>query len=112
MSFLVGYLLFAWTEPVQTPPGCPSGTPGCNVPINEGPTGQAKVGGLLLNTGGAIDALIIDKGYIQIKANNGVPGSVDCDEDTERGRMILDYLNNRLYICNGAVRGWDYINLL
>lgn len=50
-------------------------------------------------------------GYIQMNTNNGAPAAGDCDADAERGRMILDYTNNRLYICNGATRAWDYIAL-
>jgi len=50
-------------------------------------------------------------GYIQMNANDGAPAAGDCDADAERGRMILDYTNNRLYICNGATRGWDYMGL-
>ena len=41
----------------------------------------------------------------------GVPASADCDDDSERGRMSIDTTNNRLYICNGATRGWDYVTL-
>ena len=35
----------------------------------------------------------------------------DCDSNNERGRMSIDTTNNRLYICNGATRGWDYVAL-
>ena len=43
--------------------------------------------------------------------NAGPPAVEDCDSDAERGDVILDTTNNRLYICNGATRGWDYIGL-
>lgn len=46
--------------------------------------------------------------YAQIDSVNGAPTAGDCDTDLERGRMIIDYSNNRFYICNGATRGWDY----
>lgn len=52
--------------------------------------------------------------YIRIDAESGAPTSTDCDSVTERGRMLLDYTNNRLYICNenaSSTRGWDYLNL-
>lgn len=56
---------------------------------------------------------IPDGKYIQIEDNNiGVPPVNDCDSDLKRGRISIDTLNNRLYICNGAARGWDYINLI
>jgi hypothetical protein len=61
MSFLVGYLVLAWTEPSQTPPGG-------NVlaPLNVGNVAQTKTGGLILNTGGAPIGLIVDKGNVGI----------------------------------------------
>jgi len=50
-------------------------------------------------------------GYLQIDSYNGIPPASDCDSDDERGRMILDFASNRLYVCNGAARGWDYVEL-
>jgi hypothetical protein len=38
--------------------------------------------------------------------------SDDCNADAERGRMVLDTTNDRLYICDGLTRGWDYLQLL
>ena len=56
---------------------------------------------------------IPDGKYLQIGDNNaGAPPAGDCDADAERGRISLDKTNNRLYICNGATRGWDYMNLI
>ncbi|MBI4656931.1 MAG: hypothetical protein HY746_09345 [Elusimicrobia bacterium] len=53
-----------------------------------------------------------DGKYAQFEDNNaGVPPAADCDADAERGRFSIDTTNNRLYICNGATRGWDYITL-
>lgn len=46
MSFLVGYLVFGWTEPSQAPPDCTPGNPGCDVPINVGSGAQQKTGAL------------------------------------------------------------------
>lgn len=43
--------------------------------------------------------------------SEGTPRSVDCNSYTERGRMALDHENNRLYVCNGPERGWDYMEL-
>ncbi len=51
------------------------------------------------------------KGYAQIDSSISIPVSADCDSDAERGRLILEYTNNRMYICNGASRGWDYLVL-
>jgi len=61
MSILVSYLVFAWTEPSQNPPG--GNVP---APINVGPQGQAKEGGLILNTGGASTGLIVQYGNVGI----------------------------------------------
>ena len=50
--------------------------------------------------------------YMQIDAEAGVPPAGECDANRESGRMILDYTNDRLYICNQrSGRGWDYIGL-
>lgn len=51
-------------------------------------------------------------GYLQFRRfGAGIPTS-GCIDDTERGRLYIDTLNNLLYICNGAIRGWDYISLI
>ena len=53
-----------------------------------------------------------DSGYLQFdKASNGTPTAADCDSSDERGRLAVDTTGNRLYVCNGATRGWDYISL-
>lgn len=51
-------------------------------------------------------------GYFQAEHSSaGAPPAADCDQDAERGRQSLDTAHNRLYICNGAARGWDYVAL-
>ncbi len=53
-----------------------------------------------------------DGKYLQAEDNNaGAPPSADCDSDTERGRISLDTVNFRLYVCAGAARGWDFAEL-
>lgn len=55
---------------------------------------------------------VSSSGYLQFsKTSSGAPVSADCDSDSERGRMIIDTTQNRLYICNGVTRGWDYTSL-
>lgn len=55
---------------------------------------------------------VASTGYPQFKITSaGAPTSTDCDSDAERGRMVIDTTNNRLYICNGASRAWDYVTL-
>ncbi|XOB42310.1 MAG: hypothetical protein ACKKMP_03055 [Candidatus Nealsonbacteria bacterium] len=46
LSLLTAFLVLAWTDAPETPPGCPSEYPGCDAPINIGPTDQTKSGGL------------------------------------------------------------------
>ncbi|OGG14792.1 hypothetical protein A2773_06860 [Candidatus Gottesmanbacteria bacterium RIFCSPHIGHO2_01_FULL_39_10] len=67
--------------------------------------------GIGLSSPGSL--LTIDSsGYLQFKKTNvGVPPAADCDSDTERGRLTIRTDSPRLYICNGASRGWDYIDL-
>lgn len=80
------------------------------------PNGSGKTY-LLGNVGvGATSAdslLTVDgSGYLQFKHSQaGAPPAADCDANSERGRMSINTSNNRLYICNGATRGWDYVSL-
>lgn len=61
---------------------------------------------------GATSLFVPDGKYGQFQNNDaGAPPSVDCDQDIERGRFSIDTTNNRLYVCNGAARGWDYVAL-
>ena len=39
----------AFSNPPGAPPACPSGYPGCDAPLNAGPTAQSKAGALTLN---------------------------------------------------------------
>ncbi len=55
----------AWTEPTATPPD--GNVP---APLNVGSDGQSKSGGLILNTGGAVNGLIVDKGNVGIGTSN------------------------------------------
>jgi hypothetical protein len=53
-----------------------------------------------------------DGKYLQAENNDaGAPPAADCDNNAERGRFSIDTTNNRLYVCNGATRGWDYATL-
>ena len=44
----------------------------------------------------------------QAMVASGTPANVDCNSYQEQGKFTLDTKNNRLYICNGPERGWDY----
>ena len=61
ICFAVAVYVSAWTEPGATPPGS-------NVapPLNVSGTGQSKAGGLIINTGGAANGLIVDQGNVGI----------------------------------------------
>ena len=39
----------AFSNPPGAPPACPSGYPGCDAPLNAGPTAQSKAGALTVN---------------------------------------------------------------
>ncbi|MAF43883.1 MAG: hypothetical protein CMI54_06955 [Parcubacteria group bacterium] len=65
LTVFLGFYIFAWTEPSQAPPGN-----NILAPLNVGPEGQAKEGGLILNTGGAATGLIIDQGNVGIGIMN------------------------------------------
>lgn len=45
-----------------------------------------------------------------VGTNAGVPAATLCDSAEERGRLIIDSTNNRLYVCT-TTRGWDYVAL-
>lgn len=62
LLFSVGLQTFAaFTPPTTTPPAADA-----YAPLNTSPTAQAKTGGLLLNTGGATNGLIVQSGKVGI----------------------------------------------
>ncbi|MDD2805373.1 MAG: hypothetical protein PHV33_07445 [Elusimicrobiales bacterium] len=75
--------------------------------------GLLSTGKVGIGTAAPESALHVPDGmYAQFQDNNaGAPPAADCDADAERGRLSIDTTNNRLYICNGAARGWDYLAL-
>lgn len=42
---------------------------------------------------------------------SGMPPATSCNSYDEQGAFVLDSKNNRLYVCNGPERGWDYTTL-
>jgi hypothetical protein len=50
--------------------------------------------------------------YVYVSLVAGAPPAGDCDADEERGRLVLDTTNSRLYVCGGATRLWDYYSLI
>lgn len=59
LTFLVSFYVIAWTEPTLPPPD--GNVP---APLNTSNVGQSKEGGLILNTGGAVDGLRITSGNL------------------------------------------------
>ena len=53
--------------------------------------------------------------YLRIDAESGAPPAGDCNNNSERGRMVLDFSGGvgayKLYICTGATDGWDTLTL-
>lgn len=58
-----------WTAPLDVPPSCTSGNPGCDAPLTVGNTMQTKVGALTLNTSGSPFqyGLIVANGTVGIR---------------------------------------------
>lgn len=71
-------------------------------------------GNLGIGTTAPVSALHVANGaYAQFENNGaGAPAGADCNADNKRGRLYIDTTNNRLFICNGATRAWDYVNLI
>jgi hypothetical protein len=44
------------------------------------------------------------EGYVQLDTLTSAPPAADCDEASERGRMMVDIANDLLYICTNS--GW------
>src|SRR3989338_3563384 len=59
-----------WASPLQNPPSCTAGNPGCDPVLHAGNVGQIKAGALTLNTFGAALGLLVDKGKVGIGFNN------------------------------------------
>jgi hypothetical protein len=81
MIFVFNYLVLAWTEPSAGPPNN-----NVAAPLNVGNTGQSKSGGLILNTGGAVTGLVVDKGNVGIGITSpnqklDVSGQIHASED-------------------------------
>jgi hypothetical protein len=81
--------------------------------IHSSGTGTAYFKGKIgIGTASPQSALQVEgaPGYLQIDSNDGIPPDFDCGSNAERGRMILDFANNRLYVCTGS-GGWKYAEL-
>ena len=87
LSISMGSLLAAWTSPANTPPDG-----NIAAPINTSTTGQAKQGGLILNTGGSTNGLIVQSGNVGIgttdpQAMLDVAGNIIASDPTANNQV-------------------------
>ncbi|KKN21166.1 hypothetical protein LCGC14_0928220 [marine sediment metagenome] len=85
-------------------------------PTNELIAGTTASGGDLAMVGSTHntkgDVVIHSTSYLRFdKTNAGAPSAGDCDDDGDRGRLVIDTTNDLFYVCNGGVRFWDSIIL-
>jgi len=116
-ALIIGVLFFSaglqtlavFTPPTTTPPNADA-----YAPLTTSPTVQAKVGGLLLNTGSAINGLLIPNGNVGIGTLNptakldvvgavkvGTAAAVICDA-TSSGQQRYNSTSNVMEYCNGT----------
>jgi hypothetical protein len=99
-------LLADFTPPSNNPPTCPAGSPGCDVPLNVGPTNQQKQGMLLLNTAGNTNGLIVQSGRVGIGTIS--PGyMLHVNGNFYATTINTGHGNNELYAMNQNVRITD-----
>lgn len=95
LSIVVSFSVFlvlaqgGWVEPTVAPPGG-----NVAAPLNTGSTGQSKSGGLILNTGGATNGLIVQSGNVGIGTTSpyqtlSVAGNVNIAGNLTLGTSIL-----------------------
>ena len=119
IALIAGVLLFsaglqtfaAFTAPTTAPPGADA-----YAPLHTGSDAQSKVGGLLLNTGGATNGLLVQFGNVGIgtvspAAKLDVTGEVKfgntsatCDAAHE-GQQRYNSTSKGMEFCNGTVWG-------
>ena len=96
ICFLIAFYVVAWQEPAQSPPE--GNVP---APLNVGPEGQSKEGGLILNTGGALYGLIVDQGLTKL-GGSLILHPISRPTSPETGQIYFDQNNQALYYYNGT----------
>lgn len=73
LSLMVVVAEAAWSGPPGAPTACPTGYPGCDVPINTSANGQTKTGALIVGGLRSLTDLVVDGGpanFISVLLNN------------------------------------------
>ena len=115
MALVIGAILFsaglqtfaAFTQPSTAPPGADA-----YAPLSTSPDAQSKIGGLLLNTGGASNGLIVQNGNVGIgvvspTAKLDVAGPIKIANTSATCSSVADA---GLMRYNGKFQGCDGLN--
>jgi len=70
----ISYAQAAWQGPTATPPNG-----NADAPLNVSAIGQSKAGGLILNTGGALNGLVVELGKFIAKGSVKFTNITNCD---------------------------------
>ena len=97
VSLLTGWYVFAFTGPNQAPPGCISGDPGCDAPVNVSDNPQSKTGGFAVNSGNiAAYGFLVPFGNVGI--GTLIPGAkLDVAGTVKIGDDLLDVDGDVIY---------------
>ncbi|KKS35298.1 MAG: putative outer membrane protein [Parcubacteria group bacterium GW2011_GWC2_42_12] len=95
-------LLAEWTAPVNNPPACIIGNPGCDAPVNVSATPQIKAGALWLNTNVVSPyGLIVENGKVGIGLGAGV--FPDVQLQVNGGGLTGSGINDVLRLSGGTM---------
>ena len=112
--FSIGLQTFAFTQPTASPPNADA-----YAPLNTGPSVQTKAGGILLNSGGASNGLIVQFGNVgigttnptaklyvagNVQADGGVKVGNDTSTCTEANAGTLRSVDGSLQACGYATK--------
>ncbi len=115
ISLSLGYFVSAWAEPTAPPP-----VDNVSTPLNSGNTNQSKAGGLILNTGGAVNGLIVQSGNVGIGTTSpnsalDIAGFLTMRETTAppvstlgQGRIYIDSTTKDIKV---SINGQPYVSL-
>ena len=85
------FIYAAWQEPSLSPPDG-----NVAAPLNVGNVGQSKMGGLILNTGGASNGLIVQSGNVGIGTLNPDSGAILNLDSRGTGNDLQIRMRNKL----------------